>query len=100
MACRRPAGSTARARSALVSAGTAAWPLARDDGPLTEDLASPHAPRLLPIDRAGDARATDGAVGAQGLGVLDVSRRLGEEELRVEGPAGQQRTERVDLRGP
>src|SRR4051812_25729575 len=97
---RRPVGRRQRLGRDLVLAWAATGPLAGDDDPLDEQLPSPYTPRLLPFDRAGQARRTDGAVGAQGLGVLDVGRRLGEEQLRVERPAGEQITERIDLGGP
>ena len=89
-----------RSGSNLGLARTAARPLARHDDALDEELAAPDTPRLPTLEGAGEAGGADGAVGAQGLGVLDVSRRLGEEQLRVEGPARQQRTELVDLGVP
>jgi hypothetical protein len=67
----------------LVLPGSAARALAGDDHSLEEQLSTPHAPRLTPLDGARQAFLADRAGAAQRLGELDVARRLGEEELRV-----------------
>ena len=53
------------------------------DDALDEQLAAPDAPRLLTVQRAGEALGERRALPAQGLGELDVSRALGEPELCV-----------------
>src|SRR5262249_27429764 len=64
-------------------AGPTARTLAWDDGAVLEDLATPHAPGLLPGQRAVQARKLDRAMSAQLLGPLQLSRGLGEPQIRV-----------------
>src|SRR2546423_9970258 len=78
-------------------AGPATRTLAGHDDTLDDELATPHAPRLAPLESAREALGTDGAGGAQRLGELDISRRLGEEELRVVRPARKLLVEALDL---
>src|SRR5688572_31106491 len=72
---RRPPRSTLFPYTTLFRSRTAAGPLARDDRAALEDLATPHAPRLLPCQRAGQALRADRAVHAEPLGLLEVGRR-------------------------
>src|SRR5436305_8263287 len=72
-----------------VLARTAPWSLARDHDAGDEQLAAPDTPWLSARDRPGQTRSPQGAGHAQGLRGLDVGRRLGEEQLRVDQPAGQ-----------
>jgi len=52
-------------------AGTAAGALARDDDAVDDELATPDAPGLAPVERTGQARLPERAGNTQGLGVLD-----------------------------
>src|SRR5436309_13963839 len=52
----------------VLLARTTPRPLTRDHGATLEDLATPDAPRLLPLHRAGQALHPDRAVAAQRLG--------------------------------
>jgi hypothetical protein len=70
-------------------AGAATRPFARHDHSGDEELATPHAPRLPTLERAGEAQFAHRAVQAEGLGSLDISGRLSEEQLWVVQPAGQ-----------
>ena len=72
-------------------------PLAGHDHALDEQLATPDTPRLATLLGAGEAGLTDRAGPAERLGVLDVGRGLGEEDLRVVGPAGDGYAEVLDL---
>ena len=83
-------------------ARAATRPLARDHRATLEDLAAPHAPGLVPLQRAGQARQADRALEAVALGELEVCRGLRESELRVLHSAGQLqavplRLERVEV---
>ncbi|ACQ81137.1 hypothetical protein Bcav_2892 [Beutenbergia cavernae DSM 12333] len=75
----RPSGRGGRRHLGL--ARTAAAALARDDDAVHEHLAAPDAPRLAPADGAREALDAERAVGAQGLGPLDVVTALGEPEV-------------------
>src|SRR5829696_6472002 len=66
-----------------VLARTAAGPLPSHDGALDEQLPTPHAPRLLALESAGEALDPRGTQPAERLGELDVLGPLGEPELRV-----------------
>jgi hypothetical protein len=66
-----------------VLAGPATRTLARNHHALLEELTAPHPPGLAPFESAGEALGAHRAGGAQGLGELEVRRRLGEEQLRV-----------------
>ena len=79
-----------------VLARTATRPLAGYDDTLDEQLATPDAPGLAAVLRAGEAGLDQRAGPAQGLGVLDVGRGLGEEDLRVVGTAGDGYAEVLD----
>src|SRR4051794_39806569 len=68
-------------RGYLVLAGTAAWTLAGDHHSCLEQLSAPDAPGLPALQGAGEALGPDRAAQAEGLGNLDVLRRLGEEQL-------------------
>ena len=57
--------------------------LARHDDTTDEQLASPDAPRLTPFEGTGQAALPDRAVPAERLGLLDIGRRFGEEQLRI-----------------
>src|SRR5690625_2714110 len=63
------------------------WPatgaLVDDDLAAYEDLAAPYAPRLGPIDSAGQALGPDGALVAERFGGLEVSGRFREEQFRI-----------------
>src|SRR5216684_3953989 len=86
-------GLTARARKPpasgghLVLARAAARPLAGDDLPPQEELASPDAPGLPALDGAGEAGDHDRATPAERLRVLDVGGCLSEEQVGIL-PAG------------
>ena len=73
----------------VLLARTATGPLARNHRATLEDLAAPDAPRLGPLDRAGQALDAQRAVPAERLGQLQLGRRVGEPQVRVELPAGQ-----------
>ena len=68
--------STGRSGSSCdgVLAGPTTRALARDDAAAFDDLAAPHTPRLLPIERRGQALPADRAVRAQHLGAFEVGR--------------------------
>src|SRR6266540_3496791 len=74
------------ARDILLARATAR-PLARNDRTTLEDLAAPDAPRLTALDRAGEALGADRALRAEGLRGLELGRRVGEPQVRVEGAA-------------
>lgn len=63
--------------------------LARYDGPLIEDLAAPHPPRLGAVESRTETTGTDGALRAQCLGLLEFGRSFGEPEIGVGCPARQ-----------
>src|SRR5438034_2356026 len=73
----------------VLLARTTPRPLTRYDGATLEDLATPDAPRLGPLQRTGQALDPDGAVAAQGLGQFQLGRGVGEPQVRVE-PAARQ----------
>jgi len=77
-------------RGLLVLAGTAAWPLAGDHRSLEEQLSAPDAPWLTSFESTVEAEVSHRAVPAQGLGELDVGRRLGEPQVRVVDSARKQ----------
>ncbi len=64
-------------------AGPATRTLARDDSAVLEDLAAPHAPGLLPGQRAVQASSLDRATSTKLLGPLQLTWRLGEPKVRV-----------------
>src|SRR3954449_11854206 len=70
-------------------ARTAAGPLARNDRATLEDLAAPDAPRLTPLDRAGQALDAQRAVPAERLRQFQLGRGVREPKVRVELPTGQ-----------
>src|SRR5437763_4657597 len=72
-----------------VLARTATRPLARHHDPLQDQLASPDAPRLAPLEGTGKALGLQRATGAERLGLLDLCRGLGEEQLGVDAPTGE-----------
>src|SRR3954451_24552627 len=74
---RRVAGVSCR----HLLARAAPWALARDHDAAFEDLAAPDTPRLAAVERAGQARRPHRAVGAEGLGELQLGRALGEPQL-------------------
>jgi hypothetical protein len=90
-------GTAGRLGGDFVLAGPAAGPLARDHHALEEELSSPDAPRLAALERSVEAEGPDRALLAEGLGGLHVDGGLGEPQLGVVGPAGQQLV--VDLVG-
>ncbi len=69
------------------SLGVLAWPstrtLACDDRAAVEDLAAPHAPRLLALERGRQALAPDRALRAQRLGAFEFDGALGEPHIGV-----------------
>src|SRR3954454_23987171 len=71
-------------------ARTSARALAGDDDPVVEDLAAPDTPRLTAVERAGQAGGPDGALAAEGLGLLQPGRALGEPQLGLLDPAPQE----------
>src|SRR5438874_11852337 len=73
----------------VLLARTATGPLTRYDRATLEDLAAPHAPRLAPLDGAGQALHPERALRAEGLGQFQLGRGLGEPQVRVEGAARQ-----------
>src|SRR5688572_479614 len=86
---------TTRLGGDVVLAGTTARPLAGHDDAGDDELATPDAPWLTPREGLGEAPGAERAGDAQGLGGLDVGRGLGEEQVRVLGPAGQDSVGRV-----
>src|SRR3954453_472421 len=70
-------------------AGPAPRSLARDHDAALEDLAAPDPPGLAAVQRAGQAGRAHRAVGAEGLGELQLRRALGEPQPRVLDPARQ-----------
>src|SRR3954462_2808449 len=70
-------------------ARTAPRALARDHEAAFEDIAAPDAPGLAAVERAGQARRPHGALGAVGLGLLELCWVLGEPQFRVLDPARQ-----------
>jgi hypothetical protein len=76
-------GSPVGSGSYFGLARSAARTFPRDDDAGDEQLSAPDAPRLLPFMSAGQAWQTDRTLMAQRLGEFDVSRRLGEPQLRV-----------------
>ena len=75
----------------VLLARTATGPLARNDRATLEDLATPDAPGLGPLDRTGQALDPQRAVPAERLGQLELGRRVGEPQVRVELAARQVR---------
>src|SRR6266536_1481239 len=73
----------------ILLARTTPGPLTRNHGATLEDLATPDAPRLGPLDRARQALHPDRAVAAQRLGQFEFGRRLGEPQVGVEPAAWQ-----------
>ena len=74
-----------------VLARTSPGTLPRHDDAADEQLTAPDTPRLVPFQGAGQAGLLQRAVPAQGLRHFDITRRLGEPEIRVvqstrEGP--------------
>src|SRR5829696_299701 len=73
--------------AALRGLGLLAWaaaaPLPGDDHAVVEDLPAPDAPRLGPLDRAGEAGRLEWALPAVCLCQFKVGRQLGEPQLRV-----------------
>ena len=67
----------------VLLAGTATRPLARNNRTTLEDLATPHAPRLGALNRTGQALDLQRARPAEGLRNLEVSRGVGEPQVRV-----------------
>jgi hypothetical protein len=68
---------------------TTPGPLAGDHLALDQQLATPNAPRLTPFQGCFETGFLDRAFPAQCLGVLHISRLLGEEHLRVDESARQ-----------
>ncbi len=64
-------------------AGASAGTLARHDHTVDQQLAAPDTPGLPAPDRTGQAGLPGPASLAQGLGLLYIPRRLGEEQLRT-----------------
>ena len=69
-------------------ARTATRPLTRHDRTPLEDLATPHAPGLCPLQGAGQALDAKRALRAEGLGQFQLTRSVGEPQVRVERAAG------------
>src|SRR5690606_27309102 len=67
----------------VLLARTAPRPLTRNDRAALEDLATPHAPRLGALDGAREALGLHGAAPTKCLRDLEVSRRVGEPQVRV-----------------
>ena len=65
--------------------------------PEIDELATPHAPGLTPLERLGQAGPTQWTVQTQRLRPLDVSRRLREEQIGVDDVTGQRAVELVDI---
>ena len=57
--------------------------LTRDDHAAFEDLPTPNAPRLAPVQRRGQTLPPDGAIGAQRLGALQVDGAFGEPQVGI-----------------
>jgi hypothetical protein len=72
-------------------AGTTTGALAGDDDAGHDQLAAPDPPRLTPLEGTGEARLAQRTGDAEGLGVLDGLGRLGEPQVGVLVPAGQNR---------
>ena len=90
--CSRLVGVLGRRRERVgqrVLPGTSPRPLTRHHDAGHEQLATPDTPGLAPGQRPGQALLPDRAIAAQRLGLLDVSRGLREEQVRVRQPAGQ-----------
>src|SRR5437870_5562318 len=60
---------------------TSSRPLAGHDRAAQEELATPHPPRLLALQGAGEAGDPRRALQAHGLGCLDVLRGFCEEQI-------------------
>src|SRR5256885_9551540 len=71
----------------VLLARTTPRPLPRNHGATLEDLATPDAPGLGPIDRTREALDPDGAVAAQRLGQVQLGGGVGEPQVGGEGPA-------------
>src|SRR3954464_3103901 len=78
-----------RVASDVDLARTATRPLARDDRTTLENLAAPDTPRLVPLDRAGQALDAQRAVPAERLRQFQLGRGVREPKVRVELPTGQ-----------
>jgi hypothetical protein len=72
-------------------------PLARHDDALDQEFSTPDTPRLTTLESTGETGESDRAAGAKGLGEFDISWRLGEEQLRVIGPARKLLVEALEL---
>ena len=79
-------------------AGPAPRALAGHDDAGDDELPAPDAPRLAALEGTGEARLAQGAGDAEGLGGLDVGRRLGEPQVGVLRPARQGRAGRCGSR--
>ena len=64
-------------------------PLVSHDDAGNEQLSTPDAPRLTPLQRASQARLSNRAVQAQCLCLLDIGRCLSEEQIRIHQSTGQ-----------
>src|ERR1700730_13797549 len=67
----------------VLLAWTATRPLARNNRATLEDLSTPDTPGLGPLDRACEALDLQRAAPAEGLRNLEVSRYIGEPQIRV-----------------
>src|SRR5699024_8933661 len=61
--------------------------LARDDPPLVKQLTAPDTPGFAAFERAGETLRSHRAAPAYLLGQLDPGGRVGEEQVRIFGPA-------------
>src|SRR5206468_11429438 len=73
----------------VLLARTTPRPLTRYDGATLEDLATPDAPRLGPLQCAGQALDPDGAVAAQRLGQFQLGGGVGEPQVGADPAAGE-----------
>src|SRR3989440_13021908 len=73
----------------VLLARTTPRPLTRNHGTTLEDLATPDAPRLGPLDRTREALDPDGAVAAQRLGQFQLGGGAGRPPARGEDEARQ-----------
>ena len=73
----------------VVLAGTPERSFEGDDDAVVEVLTAPHAPGLVPLQGAGQASLSYGAVAADHLCPFDVGGGVGEEQVRVGSAARQ-----------
>src|SRR5436305_14223821 len=76
----------------VLLAWTTPRPLPRNHGTTLEDLATPDAPGLGPLDRTREALDPNRAVAAQRLGQFQLGGGVGEPQVGVEPPARQVKT--------